>query len=69
MDYLTSEDVRTILRRRCEYPATQKSTAKELGVSLSYINQVLRGQREPAGKLLDALGLRRFMGYIKVRRK
>ena len=65
---LSAAEVRTIIARRCEYPATQKNAARELGVSLSYLNQVLHGRREPAGKLLEAIGLERVAGYVRRRK-
>lgn len=65
----TTEQVRRDLLERTDYPNTQKALAKQLGVSLSYLCQVIRNRREPGGKMLVALGLRRVMLYEKVPRK
>lgn len=59
---LTAAQVRAELARRCEYPRTQTAVARELGISLSYLNVVLQGQ-EPGRKVLDALGYQRVIGY------
>ena len=68
MKRMTTEQLRSMLIKRCEYPRTQAAFARELGVSLSYLNQVMRGAREPGKKMLRALGLRRRHYYDEVMR-
>ena len=36
---------------------TQTAFAKQHGISLAYVNDVLQGRRKPGQKILDALGL------------
>ena len=67
MSDLTSTQVRADLAARCAYPRTQQAVARELGVSLSCLNKMLRGC-EPAGTMLAALGLERVMLYRRVGR-
>lgn len=44
---------------------TQKDLARELGVSIGYLNDVLHERREPGPKVLDALNLQRRVVYEK----
>ncbi len=57
----------TKLRRRCNTPSTQTAVADDLGISVSYLNDVLKGRREPGAKLLTALGLERHVTYRPIR--
>jgi transcriptional regulator with XRE-family HTH domain len=61
---LSAAHVREILRKGCK-AKTQKGYARELGVSVSYLNRTIKGRRvEPGPKLLKALGLRRVLVYV-----
>lgn len=44
---------------------TQSSLAAEIGVSRSFLCEVMRGTRPPTGKILDHLGLKAQTVYIK----
>lgn len=63
-DY-TSNQVRDLLRARIEAQAdaTQKALATKIGVSTSFLCDILNGNREPQGKVLDFLGLDRVVTY------
>lgn len=39
--------------------------AGEAGCSISYIADILKGRREPAGKVLKYLGFKRKVTYVK----
>ena len=43
--------------------STQRAAAKELGVSASYLGDVLKGRREVGPSILRALGLEREVQY------
>jgi plasmid maintenance system antidote protein VapI len=43
--------------------------AAKLGVSRSYLSELLRGSRQPGPKILDRLGLRRHTVYIQSGRR
>ena len=58
-------DPRQILVDRAQV-AGQVALAKELGVSLTYINDVIRGIRAPGPKILRALGIEREVRYKRV---
>lgn len=45
----------------------QKGCALKAGVSLQFLNDVLRGRREPSGALLEWLGFERVVTYRKKR--
>jgi transcriptional regulator with XRE-family HTH domain len=54
-----------MLRKRIDEATTQAAVAAELGVSEGYLSDVLRGHKEPARKLLKAMGLRRVVTYAE----
>lgn len=62
--HLTQDEVvarlHNIIRTR-----TQASLADEIGISRSFLNEVIKGTRPPTGKILDHLGLRAQTVYIK----
>lgn len=60
---LSDSQLRKILFRLAQKGGGQKALAKNLGVSASYLNDVMRERRDPGYKLLDALGLERVVSY------
>ena len=63
MSNMTREQLLARLRRECEQVGSQASWAKANGMSAVYVSDVLAGKREPAGKLLEALGVERVIAY------
>ncbi len=58
------------LRRLAAAEATgQRGLAARLGVSASYLNDVIRGRKCPGDKLLRGLGLRRVALYVRRARR
>jgi hypothetical protein len=45
------------------FGGSRKAFAQWAGLSPSYVGDVLRGNREPGQKILDALGLKRVVEY------
>lgn len=62
--HLTEADVRRILHMAIE-KQTQASLADHIGVSRSFLNEVVRGSRPPTGKIIDFLNLERHVIYTK----
>lgn len=67
---LTAEQVREMLHamaRELGNPRNghggQKPLAEHLGVSESFLSDVLNGKREPTGQILESLGLERIVTY------
>lgn len=60
-------DIEQVLRtlRKFIGENDQKTAAKKLGVSPSYLSDVLTGRREPGKKMLNALGMKRVVRYGK----
>lgn len=56
---LTLTQLLEALRTMCEQ-STQKDVAAQVGISQSYLNDVLQGHRMPGQKILDALKLRQL---------
>jgi transcriptional regulator with XRE-family HTH domain len=63
-DRLTQDQVVACLRAIVK-TRTQSSLANEIGISRSFLNQVIKGALPPTGKILDHLGLRAQTVYIK----
>ena len=62
--HLTEAVVRRILQMAVE-KQTQASLADHIGVSRSFLNEVIRGSRPPTGKILDFFNLERHVIYTK----
>lgn len=61
-DYLDAAHVRLMLLL-IQDGGQQKDLAKALGVSPSYLSDVMNGRREPGPMILSRLGLRRQVVY------
>lgn len=59
---MTSDQVRALLKKR-QGKMTQQQLADHIGVSTSYISDIYAGKRNPAGKVLVFLGLKRETVY------
>ena len=60
---LTREQVLALLRRQ-QGKRSLTALAGELGVSLSYMSDVMLGRRAPGGKVLRRLGLEQRVVYV-----
>lgn len=64
---LSEGDVRNILRkmihRYAKPKVLQADIAKKLGVSTSFLSDVLHGRRAPTTRMLRAIGLERVVFY------
>ena len=52
------------LRQRAARAGSQAALAQQLGITPTYLSEVLGGRREPGPKFLRALGLRRVTVYL-----
>ena len=60
---LTAEDVRLLLRKRCEEAGSQAMFAVQNGLSRHFLNDVLKGRQSPSEHMADILGLEKFSGW------
>ena len=60
----TADDIRTHLRACATAAGSQRILAKRIGCSSALLSEVMRGTREPAGKVLAWLKLRREVRYV-----
>lgn len=60
---LTTEDVRTQLIKACEAAGNQAAWARAHGLSVPYVNDVIRRRRDPGKAICDALGLEKIVTY------
>lgn len=64
---MTPDQVRQLIVVQCRKAGSQIAFAKRIGVSAPYLNDILRGKREPAATICDALGIERVVSYRKVK--
>src|SRR3954468_19174892 len=64
-DHMNANHVRKFLRDACTAHGGESGFARHIGVSVQLVNAVLRGAREPRGKVLDALGIEAVITYRK----
>ncbi|GGD87305.1 hypothetical protein GCM10011390_02520 [Aureimonas endophytica] len=59
----TDDDVRSFIRIECRRVGSRAAWCREVGLSPSYVGDVVSGRRAPGETMLTALGLRRVVGY------
>ena len=57
MGIIEESEVRKMVQRACKDHGSLRSFAAHLGVSAAFVNDIVRGNREPSGKVLQHLGL------------
>jgi transcriptional regulator with XRE-family HTH domain len=67
MKAFTINALRLNLKARSKALGSERKLAEQLGVSYSYMNDIVRGKRRPGRKVLSALGLREERMYISKR--
>lgn len=63
---LSTAQVRTLLEKEVRARGSQTAAAELVGVSNSYLGDVLKGRKEPGKKMLEGMGLQRRIMYQKV---
>ncbi|CAA2155408.1 hypothetical protein MBRA_01053 [Methylobacterium brachiatum] len=61
---LTEEEVVARLRAACVEAGGQTAWAAAHGLSVPYVNDVVRRRRGPAARILEGLGLQREVRYV-----
>lgn len=56
-------NIQRVIRRKVKALGSQRALAKELGISQSYLNDVLKGRKEPGEGILAPMGLERVVTY------
>lgn len=59
----TADDVRKLLRHKAKEAGSQIAFALAVDISPQFLSDVINGRREPSGRLLEVLGLRRIVRY------
>ena len=54
---LRIDDVRKLLKRRCDEAGGQRAFAREHGLSVQHVSRVLREGKAPVGRICKALGI------------
>ena len=63
MASLTLTDVIKLLITQIDLCGSQKTVAFNFGISPQYLSDILRHRREPGGKVLRVLGLKKVVTY------
>lgn len=66
MRYYTVEEVIKMANEFIEVTGNQKQVADMVGISPSYLSDILKGKRSPSDKLLRVLGLHEVTLYRKI---
>jgi predicted transcriptional regulator len=64
----TAKEMRVILNTFAA-ESTQRAMAEKMGVSESYLSDVLRGRREPTDRCLTAIGFEKVTFYRPIAKK
>jgi hypothetical protein len=67
--YLDAEEVRRTLAAACKRAGGAKAFGHAHGLLTSYVNDVLKGDREAGDGMLEALGLIRVVRYKRINPK
>jgi transcriptional regulator with XRE-family HTH domain len=54
---MNKSEVLKLIRQAVHDAGSQTAFARQCGVTTQYINDLLRGRRDPGAKILDALGI------------
>jgi transcriptional regulator with XRE-family HTH domain len=65
--YQSAETIRQEIKARIGYDVTQRSLAKQYGISAAYLSDFLAGNREAGPKILKALGYESEPFYRKAK--
>lgn len=60
---MDAECVSRMLADEARREGSQRALARKIGVSAAFLNDIIRGKREPSGKPLKYLGLVRLVSY------
>lgn len=61
----TQQDVRDMLNDMIDENGSQAKVAQILGMSRSYLNDIIQGKRQPGNAVMDHFGLKKCVAYIK----
>ena len=65
MKIYTAVEVTEMLKRCIAKTGTQSAFAAKIGVSASYLHDVINQRRSPNKKIIDELGLTEIRGFAK----
>lgn len=60
---MTADEFVQYLQKLVDQAGSQNALATRLGISLPYLNDILRRRREPGPKVLEPLGFQRIVTY------
>lgn len=60
---MTADDVRKLLADACDEKGSQRAFARSHDFSATYVNDVIRGRREPGESICAVLQIERVVSY------
>lgn len=64
---MNADDVRLALQRAIDKEGTAAAWCQKHEIARGYVSDVLSGRQEPAGKILDVLGIERVVIYRRIK--
>lgn len=64
---MNADEVRRALQRAIDKEGTAAAWCKRHGIAPGYVSDVLNERQEPAGKILDVLGIERIVSYRRMK--
>ena len=61
----TQEEVQDMLNDMIDESGSQAKVAHMLGMSRSYLNDIIQGKRQPGNAVMQHFGLKKCVTYIK----
>lgn len=65
MKIYTPKETIALIQAKIKKDGTQSAFAKRVGISASYLHDVLNGRRQPNEKIISDLGLTEIRGFAK----
>ena len=61
----TESEVREVLKRDLVRYVSQAEMARDIGVGVANLNEILTGRRRPTGKVLHRYGFKRIIAFTR----
>ena len=66
MKIIEESEVRKMVREACKEHGSLRAFSAHLGVSAAFVSDIARGSREPSGKVLEYLGLKKEVRRVVI---
>jgi transcriptional regulator with XRE-family HTH domain len=63
-DHFTADEVREQLREQLKAHGSLTAYARAIGITATYLSDILAGKRDPTDRVCEAIGLTRLTVYV-----